>query len=235
MASSIINGSVDRSYFGSPRHDIEPLLPAALGRVLEIGCGTGATLAWLRSAHGAAETVGVELNPALEAELRDNADVAVIGSGEDAGQLGMFDTILLLDVLEHMADPWSVVAQLADRLRPTGTIIASVPNIVHGSVLWMMLRHRHFGYQQQGILDRTHLRFFVRETIEQLMTSSGLHVDAVVSMLGPPERLLARIVGRLPGRTLEPFITYQYLVRARRQPADGVYRTSKWMAPAAIP
>jgi len=87
-----------------------------------------------------------------------------------------FDVILALDVLEHLVDPWRVVRSISKLLTPEGVLIVSVPNLRHKSVIKDLVFHNEFRYTDAGILDRTHLRFFVRRTAIELCESGGLVV-----------------------------------------------------------
>jgi len=85
-----------------------------------------------------------------------------------------YDFILCLDLLEHLIDPWSFVSELHKKLKPGGKVIASIPNIRTLRVLFNLLIKGKFEYADKGIMDRTHLRFFTKSTIIQLMESNGM-------------------------------------------------------------
>ena len=89
--------------------------------------------------------------------------------------LGTFDLILALDVLEHLKNPNRVLLQLAKMLSPTGTIIVSVPNIARISVAVRLLFGK-FEYADSGIMDQTHLRFFTAASAVKLMNLAGIEV-----------------------------------------------------------
>src|SRR5262245_42234591 len=72
---------------------------------------------------------------------------------------GRFDTIVLADVIEHLPDPAEMVSLLKQGLVPDGSIVASVPNVAHWFVRIDLLRGS-FNYQEMGIMDATHLRWF---------------------------------------------------------------------------
>lgn len=164
-------------YYSFVRKDIEPLLPASAGRVLEIGCGGGGTLSWLKETKRAQWTAGIELSTEAAEIARGRVDEVLCG---DADELlaqfpaGSFDLILCLDVLEHLVDPWATLSKLHDLLRPGGRIISSLPNIRHHSIVLPLLFSGRWEYRDAGILDRTHLRFFSRQGIAALMTRAGL-------------------------------------------------------------
>ena len=87
------------------------------------------------------------------------------------------DLILCLDVLEHLVDPWSVVKQLSALLAPNGRLVVSVPNIRNWKFVVKLLFRGDFSYRDAGLLDRTHLRFFVRQTAVELAEAGALPVE----------------------------------------------------------
>jgi SAM-dependent methyltransferase len=126
----------------------------------------------------------------------DNADVVVIGAiDETISKLKTYDLILLLDVLEHLPDSTATLRKLSKLLEPEGHVIVSVPNIAHLSVSIPLLTQRRFRYQDAGILDRTHLRFFVEDTAVELLNDANLIVTAglISGIQGPKTKLLDRL------------------------------------------
>jgi SAM-dependent methyltransferase len=187
--------------------------------VLEVGCGTGATLRHLKSLGLAAWAAGIEPAPAAAALAAPRLEAFWAEDVErwtPPIEPGSLDAVLCLDVLEHLVDPWAAVARLAPLLRPGGALIASLPNLRHYKVSLPLLLRGEFRYDAAGgILDRTHLRFFVEATARELVAGGGLAVDAVVPLgIKPrtPKGLLVRAsFGRLAG-----LFARQFLVRGRR-------------------
>src|SRR5215467_7625981 len=104
-------------YYHFVRREIAPLLPVSSSCILDVGAGAGGTLKWLKSLFPNAETTGVELNIAMQDELQKNADVAIIGSVDHClKELGTYDLILLLDVLEHVPNPAGTLQSLVTLL-----------------------------------------------------------------------------------------------------------------------
>jgi 2-polyprenyl-3-methyl-5-hydroxy-6-metoxy-1,4-benzoquinol methylase len=179
-------------YFGRIRHDVMAILPAAVGDVLDVGCGNGATGVALLS-RGQADVVdGIELNPqAAESARRHYRNVWAtnLDTPEAPAWLASdlsfeYDTIMCNDILEHLRDPWTVLAHLTGRLADGGRIIVSVPNIQSVEVVAPLLMGR-FTYRDSGVLDRTHLRFFTRRTARELIRSAGLTVlDEATTRIG---------------------------------------------------
>lgn len=211
------------TYFAHARKEIAPLLPRGEGnagqgaRILEIGCGAGATLGWLRQSGVARETVGVEIVESAAAQARILADTVhcldferedlPVGHGE-------FDTVLCLDVLEHMVDPWKAVDRLVSAyLKPGGTLVVSLPNIRHYSVVLPLLLQGRWRYQDEGLLDRTHLRFFTRETAVALLAHPRLDSVRTVSPgFGWSSR--RGVLNALTGGIFSGLLTFQYYLAA---------------------
>lgn len=204
-------------YFAHARRGITPLLPRECARVLEIGCGSGATLGWLRQSRRASHTVGVEIAEAAAESATAHADVVHCLDFEHSdlpAGTGGFDVILCLDVLEHMVDPWSVVDRLVrTHLVSGGMLVVSLPNVRHHSVVLPLLFKGQWRYETAGLLDRTHLRFFTRGTALGLLAHP---------MLGPA-RLMAEgfdwpspkaIFNSLTAGVFRELLTYQYYLAA---------------------
>jgi 2-polyprenyl-3-methyl-5-hydroxy-6-metoxy-1,4-benzoquinol methylase len=169
----------ETAYFNQARTEIEPLLPQRAGRALEVGCGMGATMRWLRSRRDVQYAAGIEISQETAAGACDVFDRVLIGNAETLDiRDGNFDLIVILDVLEHLIDPWGMVQRLQAVLAPGGAIIASIPNVGHYSVCLPLLRGQ-WNYGDYGLLDRTHLRFFSEQTAFDLMTREGLEVQQV--------------------------------------------------------
>jgi len=180
-------------YYHWVRQEIKPLLPKNPSRILEVGAGAGHTLKWIKELYPKTETTAVEINSALLHELRQNVDVPIIGPIDEAlPQLKSYDLILFLDVLEHLSDPTATLRNLSKHLEANGQVIVSVPNIAHLSVSVPLLLQRRFDYQDAGILDRTHLKFFVEGTAIKLLNDANFIVTAglVSGIQGPKSKLL---------------------------------------------
>jgi SAM-dependent methyltransferase len=204
-------------YFAHARKEIQPLLPNNCGRVLEIGCGAGATLGWLRQQHHAAHTVGIEIAQTAADKAREFADEVYCLDFERQDLPGdgpKFDLILCLDVLEHMIDPWAVIDRLAKRyLEVGGTLIVSLPNVRHYSVVLPLLFFGRWNYEEAGLLDRTHLRFFTKASALALLSHP---------QLGPVSCLTTgfdgwsgkRVLNTLTLGIFQELVTYQYFLSA---------------------
>lgn len=208
-------------YFENVRLDALALLPEEVDRVLEVGCGTGNTLAWLKVNKGCSWVGGVEIFHEAAREAQGKLDAVYEGDVETIDlpvEPGSLDAVLCLDVLEHMVDPWRMVRRLDALLKPGGMIVASLPNVRNFRVVLPLLLLGKWEYGDSGLLDRTHLRFFVRRTAIDLLECSGMTVDAV-EVLGLDE-WKTRIVNTLTFSLFGPLFEYQYVMRAVKAQTD---------------
>jgi 2-polyprenyl-3-methyl-5-hydroxy-6-metoxy-1,4-benzoquinol methylase len=197
------------AYYANTRDDIVDSLPRPVGSVLDVGCGSGGVGAGLRRA-GASRLTGIEV-VAEQAELaRAHYDHVVAAPVEEAlAQLdGPFDTILCLDVLEHLVDPERVLRDLHGVAAPGARLQVSLPNARHVSLVKDLVFKGTFGYTEWGHRDRTHLRWFTRRDIVEAMERTGWAVRRV----SHPELHRSRGLDRLTrGRSTE-FLVGQWYV-----------------------
>jgi SAM-dependent methyltransferase len=200
-----------QSYFGVARKEIAPLLPDRTDRVLEIGAGSGATMKWLRDERTVQYSVGIEIMDDAAARAATIFDEVLVGDVETVElPSDKFDLILALDVLEHLVDPWLVVRRLHSFMKPGGVLIASIPNVGHYSASVRLFLLGKWNYAGEGLLDRTHLRFFTRQSAIDLLTCSGLVEDKVeCARIFPPWDPMKLLNWILPRHLLD----YQYLIR----------------------
>ena len=205
-------------YFEYTRKEILPLLPDNPSKVLEIGCGVGNTLVWLKNLKQCTWIGGVEISPEAVEIARERLDAVYpvnIEQNDLPIQESTLDLILCLDVLEHMIDPWKVVRRLHKLLKPGGALIVSIPNIRNQKVLFPLLFKGKWDYADAGILDKTHLRFFVRDSAIHLVGSSGLYVDIIASTgLGHSRR--SKAINALLPALITSLFEKQYLIRGIR-------------------
>ncbi len=189
----------DRSaYFGHPRREMEPFVPATATVVLDIGCGAGAFAATLRAARAgrALEIWGVELAAEAAARAGGVCDRVLVGDAvERLRELpaGRFDCVVMNDVLEHLADPGALLREAHRVLAPGGALVASLPNVRYFFNVVDLVVHGRWDYVDEGILDRTHLRFFTRSSLVRLFEDEGFVVQRMQG-INPTGSLKFRLV-----------------------------------------
>lgn len=188
--------------------------------VLEIGCACGATLLKIKDGYSEAKLYGIELNEkaALSAKLFAEVIAADVETTVLPYPEEYFDYIILADVLEHLANPWRALENIKAYLKPGGQILASIPNIMHFSVLRKLLQG-YWSYEEAGILDKTHLRFFTLYEIEKMFQSTGYKVNSHYPVFIHETAADRQFILALTGvsgnsRLMEECRAYQYIVRA---------------------
>lgn len=160
---------------GSTHADVVKLVGEGR-RVLELGPATG-YMSRMFVARGCT-VVGIELDEAMAKRAAEHCERVIVGDLDTLdlqAELGddRFDVIVAADVLEHLKDPTSVLVRLRELLTEDGFVVLSLPNVAHGSVRLALLNGR-FDYQEIGLLDRTHLTFFTRQSIERMLDEAEL-------------------------------------------------------------
>ena len=168
-----------KSYFGTPRREMLEFIPEGVSSVLEIGCGTGAFGALVKQRRGCCRYTGVELMSEAAEHARTRLDEVIVANIEQTPlpfPHETFDCLVCNDVLEHLVDPWAALRMLTGFLRPGGYIVISLPNVRFSEVVKNLVVRKSWEYEEQGVLDRTHLRFFTESSIRTLLESAGLEV-----------------------------------------------------------
>jgi 2-polyprenyl-3-methyl-5-hydroxy-6-metoxy-1,4-benzoquinol methylase len=215
---------------GSAHMLVVELVPEG-ARVLDVGCATG-YLAEALVQRRASRVTGIEISPEAAEQAREHCERVIVGDVEtlDLGAaLGdeQFHVALFGDVLEHLRDPGKVLARIRPFVADRGSVVASIPNIAHGSVRLALLGGQ-FRYRSQGLLDETHLHFFTHEGIQDLFEGAGYVVaewrrrridvgDAEIEVPGAVPKRAQAWVAADPDAS-----TYQFVVRA--VPSDAAHQ-----------
>jgi 2-polyprenyl-3-methyl-5-hydroxy-6-metoxy-1,4-benzoquinol methylase len=172
----------DRSFSDAPNGKyaavLRRLTPGSV--TLEVGCSTGYFSEYLKRAGH--EVLGMEADPESAQAARAKSLDVIVANVEDPQALasieGTFDAVLFMDVLEHLADPETALRRVRRVLRPGGRLLVTGPNVAYWAVRRNLLRG-HWNYEETGVLDRTHLRFFTAVTWRALLEAAGYEVLAL--------------------------------------------------------
>lgn len=204
-------------YFRYPREDVVAVVPARCRRILDLGCAAGLVGRALKR-RGPCEVIGVERDPRAAAAAREALDVVLeldLEAPEDplCARFGAarFDALIYADILEHLLDPWATLARQRHLLEPGGALIVSLPNVRHYPVVAGLLRGR-WSYQREGVLDRTHLRFFTLASALELITGAGYEVVEVHAEIHASRGMTW--LGALSFGLLRGFLTRQHVIVA---------------------
>ncbi|WP_321937048.1 MULTISPECIES: class I SAM-dependent methyltransferase [unclassified Paraburkholderia] len=162
--------------------DLLQLMPTAARRVVEVGCSSGALAREYKKSNPAAHYTGIEIVPAYAEMAREHCDRVVDVDIERVSveQLRTdfeADCWVFGDVLEHLYDPWALLKKLRESMGRGGCVVACIPNAQHWSVQ-ARLSIGDFRYQDSGLFDRTHIRWFSRVTMLEMFRNAGFVVDA---------------------------------------------------------
>jgi len=199
-------------YYGQQRPELVAMLPESLGRVLDVGCGAGGVGRTLR--EHATRLVELDADEQAAALAREVYDEVLIGDVDARlGELEpAFDTILAYDVLEHLANPASVLRRLRAVAAPGALLHVSVPNARHFTLVRDLVFHGTFGYTEMGHRDSTHVRWLTRADLVALLRDAGWSVERTAhAELSRPGRLAERLTGGLSAE----FTVYQWSALAR--------------------
>lgn len=160
--------------------------------LLDVGCADGQVAALFAEAGWS--VTGIEPDPQDAARARERGLTVLQMSLEESidSLEGRFDMIVLADVLEHCADPWSQLSRLITVCTPDARLVISLPNIAHAVPRSKLLLGR-FDYEDRGIMDRTHLRFFTRRTALEMVTGAGLVCESLQVTPTPLELVIPRL------------------------------------------
>jgi 2-polyprenyl-3-methyl-5-hydroxy-6-metoxy-1,4-benzoquinol methylase len=157
-------------------------LPSSYSRVLEIGCGAGAFAAELRRG---CEIWGVEPSAPAAGRAQAVFTQVLVGRYDEVAQQipnDYFDLLVCNDVIEHMADHDSFFCSVKSKLRKGAHIVGSVPNVLNYKMLFELIVRRDWLYRESGILDRTHLRFFTRKSLQRTLDLHGLKIEKLAGI-----------------------------------------------------
>ena len=162
-------------------------------RVLEVGCGDGSFGKQLRNAHN--QVTGIDSHPTVPVSA-GYKNVFGANLEEGLGELPRaiaesrkFDRVLMLDILEHLRSPDDLLEDCKLVLAERGRVVISVPNTVNLTVRLRFL-FGSFGYSDRGIMDWSHLRFYTKRTIRQLLQKHGYNITSRHYTIIPLERVI---------------------------------------------
>ena len=238
---------LDRKYYDQVNQDLLRRIPLTSQSILEIGCGTGALGQAFKEMKPTAYYVGVELQKEAGEQARERLDRVIIGNVEEVDlsnaniSHNTYDCIVLGDVLEHLVNPQATLKHLCEYLDEKGTIVACIPNVQHWSVIRCLLLGR-WPQEDSGIFDRTHLRWFTKHSIQEMLASCGLHVAEIAPRVFRPDLARAFVESIKPSlesfginkdQLLEGCGPLQYVVTAQKKPNKAMHITGLTLRPQA--
>lgn len=186
-------------------------------RVLEVGCGAGSFCRLLRERNSAVELWGIEPVAAAASAAESVVD-RIFCEGVESCIESLpdkhFDSVVFNDVLEHLVEPWSVLRSLRGKLRDSGAVTASLPNIRHWSRIKQLWLDGDWTYQDDGLLDRTHLRFFTPQSMRSLFEEADYKVTRLEGLKREPLPWKFSLASRMLAVRMDEMRCIQYAVVA---------------------
>ncbi len=207
--------------------DILKIMPKNLKRVVEVGCSSGALAKAYVSENPKCKYTGIEIDPGYAEIAKEFCGDVFCGNIEHFDEerfLKLFpsDCWIFGDILEHLYDPWALLQRIQPHIGQDGLIIACIPNAQHWSIQ-ASLNCGLFRYQDQGLMDRTHIRWFTRTTILDLFETAGykiiegfprIIVEPARDHILPAIRAMALATGADPDLAVSDAIPFQWVVKA---------------------
>lgn len=217
----------------TPVHDIHnpdilKFMPPDLRRVVEVGCSSGALAKAYKAVNPACEYIGLEIDADYAELSRRHCTQVLCGSIErleDREFEALFpsDCWIFADVLEHLYDPWQVLRRIRSRLGEGGHIIACIPNAQHWGVQ-ARLNCGLFRYEDMGLMDRTHIRWFTRTTMIELFQTTGYRIVEGMPRILPNDQpseahraaimAMAKATGADPDVAVNDAVPFQWVIKA---------------------
>ena len=216
----------------TPAHEIAnegvlALIPPGSCCLIEIGCSSGALAREFKKINPAAHYRGVDIVADYAELARRHCDEVMVMDIEQADATFFAaqrdrDCWIFADALEHLSDPWSVLRRIREVIPGHGQVVACIPNAQNWALI-AKLCVGEFRYEDSGLLDRTHLRFFTRKTMIELFRDAGFEVAEANSRIyedGLSERFLplvaafAKAAGVDPQLAMGDAVPFQYILRA---------------------
>jgi SAM-dependent methyltransferase len=231
------------AYHDVVNQDLLDRIPLTAKVVVDVGCSSGALGAAYRRLNPRARVLGLEMDPEAAKIAAQRLDEVAIGDVE-SGPLPFapkdgIDCIIYGDVLEHMKDPWAVLASHARALNDDGVMLICVPNLENWAFADRLLRGS-WDYEPQGLFDRGHLRWFSLETMRQGIEQLGLIPCDVHPRIFDGERAAAfsnalapglRALGIDPQAFADRSAPLQYVWRVRKAPRKPMTIGANMLAP----
>ncbi|GBL04239.1 bifunctional 2-polyprenyl-6-hydroxyphenol methylase/3-demethylubiquinol 3-O-methyltransferase UbiG [Glaciecola sp. KUL10] len=190
----------DPLYRSSERIEMNSFIPDKVATVLEIGCGEGAFGALFLTN---AEKWGIEPNEKSALRARSKYDHVFCGFYDDFNESlpnQYFDLVVCNDVIEHMVDHDQFFDDIKKKIKPNGCLIGSIPNVMYFNSYMKLVALKDWQYENSGVLDRTHLRFFTFKSLFRTLKEHQFKIEkfeGINSLFNSNNRFLSKILAFL--------------------------------------
>jgi 2-polyprenyl-3-methyl-5-hydroxy-6-metoxy-1,4-benzoquinol methylase len=212
-----LNINNKQEYFDGLRDEVAAYVPIDSNTILDIGCGSGNFGNLLKERGENVNVWGVELNAKVAQLASKKLDKIIVGDIEKCIPEipdSFFDCITFNDSLEHMIDPFNVLLKIKSKLTEKGVVVSSIPNVRYYNNLRDLLFYRQWEYVDDGILDRTHLRFFTDKSIVNMYNRLGYNIQLMQGINKSKKNKVRRLV-KLSFGWLDDIQYLQFVTRAK--------------------
>lgn len=182
--------------------------------VLDIGCGTGLLGNFIKENYNC-WVEGIEIleeYQKISSRILDKSYCADIESFNTLKIKNKFEYIIFSDSLEHLLNPDEVLIKIQSLLSENGKLLLSVPNVRNFRVTFPLIFKGQWEYQEEGLLDKTHLRFFTISSLINLLNKSGYQVNQI--HLDLPVKSKSGLLNLLTFGIFKNHLTSHYFVEA---------------------
>ena len=203
------------------------MIPRGSSQLIEVGCSSGAMAREFKKIVPNCNYLGIEIDPAYARLAERHCDETLVLDIENADDTfwkanADRDCWIFGDSLEHLRDPWDILRKVRKVMPPDASVVACIPNAQHWT-MQLRLNIGEFRYEESGLLDKTHLRFFTRQTIFEMFDNTGFRIIEALPRIFPEpmrERFLpaieqfARLAEADPQTAVADALPLQYVVKA---------------------
>jgi trans-aconitate methyltransferase len=207
--------------------DLLKFIPIESKKIIEIGCSSGALAREIKTRSPNCDYLGIEIDPSYAELAKRYCNHCLTMDIESASEEFWRDSSerdcwIFGDTLEHLTDPWSILQRIRNVIPQSGVIVACIPNVQHWSVQ-ARLSVGDFNYQESGLMDKTHLRWFTRKTIIEMFDKSGFQIqEGMPRIFNEPGKdpflaiikEMAKVAGADSDVAVSDAIPLQYIIKA---------------------
>ncbi len=189
------------------RKTVFDAIPEGSRRILDFGCNQGELLLRLQRDKNCRELYGLEVNEESRRILERHLDGSwILDLAEEGAELGdayegFFNYLILHDVVEHLYDPWFVLARLRKYLATEGQLVLVAPNFQYWGFIRNLLQGSFFYGEGGGLMNEDHIRWFTYKSLVELVSLAGF-MPVRFQLLFPPDTDLNKIDPNAPHKTL---------------------------------
>lgn len=207
-----------KDYFKNVRYDVLSLHNFTDNtNVLEIGSGHGSTLLYLKEKQQHIKVIGVDIVTSNNVEKLDNFFCLNIEKENLPKEIQGLEVVIFADVLEHLYNPKIVLEKIKKRIVKSGNILVSMPNIRNVKSMIRVFLKGDFSYEEEGVFDYTHVRFYCKKDIKKLIESSGYKIEKITSDFKIHKgKAKIKFLNMITFGVFEEFLTVQYLIKASK-------------------